>query len=189
MKQHYIAKRNININMMLDKYSYYAMLTINFNTNQPIYESIALTNKVLHGINRKIYSDNYWIKYKFIEGFAVVEKNYNYFGEKKHLHMLIINNNKINLQEIDKFMALAVNVSKKLKDSNNRYAFEHNKQEVVVNNDGVSGIATDSMHIIQPYNNCAFNYITKTIKNDIVDELLLLSVNGLIASDKYYNRY
>lgn len=175
--------------MMLDKFDYYAMLTINYSTNQPIYESIALTNKIMHGINRKLYSDNYWRKYKFLDGFAVIERNNNHFKDKSHLHMLIINNDKIKQHDISKFMDLAIKSSEKLRDVNNKFAFVHNNKEITINNDGVSGVATDSMHIIQPYNEYAFNYITKTINNDNVDELLLLSVNGIIASDKYYNKY
>lgn len=166
----------------LNKFDFKALLTVKYYNKQCDKECLSQLNKILSNMNEKIYGRNYKNNFSFINAVVAFEPDNIFSNNSFHNHVLIPNDFKISKYDINQLLDIAIKSSNKLKDKYDRKAFNHSKKEIFFNNDGVSGIHTGCIHLIENYSDGAANYITKTVKTDGLN-LKFVDVNGLTDTD------
>lgn len=166
----------------LESFSFKAMLTIKFYNYMSNGDLFTQLEKVMRNFNMNIYGKNYIKKKIYNECIFVIEKNKIKLKEKKHVHILLRSDGKIDKFSAPQLLDICVKSSIKLKDKKGRAIFQHNKPELKYNSQGASGIGTGCMHVIEIYSNNALKYVSKEVTK-LGNEVKFMRYGGLSDTD------
>lgn len=181
--KHYHGSNNKIIVKWMNESEFKAMITIKFMCPENNNYNLTQLEKIIRNMNKYIYGKNYNKQKKFINGFVSIEKNSKNSPNKYHVHLLVKWDNKIDRFDVGNLLDIAIKSSSKIKSTNGHLAFHHGDIVATVNSDGIEGLKTNCLHIIEPYNEFAAAYIVKTATDMNCDQIKMLSSAGLSDRD------
>lgn len=187
---HYHDETNRILTKWLSKTEYHSMLTVKFNkknSKMPVKiqneENLKLIDSLLRNINHYVYKKKYEERNEYLTGLLSIEKNVKKSANQFHVHILLNKDDRISRFKITDILSIAIKSSQNLTNTNHEKCFVHNNIRETINKDKIKGLETDCMHIIEPYNHYAADYVVKTVSSLKFDQIKFLSCNGLSDSD------